>query len=259
MRGIFGKVGQSKQAQQGSRPVTREPYRGRYRVNPDRSVDVWDGHRYVPRTASTTAPEATTAIERERNELDRDNTAVRYGDEFLQFNRRQPTGALWHGHLPGQDPSQPLTLGNPDMQAMVNIQNRFVRGNIREGTSGAGNTGPEQMRIERSGPSVSNEGPANRAIVLNLQIDRDLRAARISAMEEWARDPQHRSLEGFEQWWAANQGRMRSEIQRRYEETNGPVTRQALPNGRQRPNPPQRPANVPENAMWDGRRWVVED
>jgi hypothetical protein len=225
---IFGKGPGSKQSQgaSGGRPMRGEPYRGRYRVNPDRSVDVWNGTRYEPRTSATIAPEAADLLQTERAELAKDNLAVQYADEFLQLNSRDATGAPWHGHLPFQDQNQPLVLGNPNVQSMVNIQNRFVRSNIREGTSGSGNTGPEQTRIERSGPSVSNEGPANRTVALNLQIDRDLRLARISAMEEWARDPQRRSLEGFEQWWGQNQRRLRSDIQRRYEATNGPVNNQ---------------------------------
>ncbi len=172
------------------------------------------------------APEAANLLQTERAELGKDNMAVQYADEFMQLNSQSATGHPWHGHLPFQDPSNPLTYGNANVQAMANIQNRFVRSNIREGTSSAANSGAEQMRLERSGPSVANTGPANRAVSLNLQIDRDLRLARITAMEEWARDPQRRSLEGFEQWWAQNQRRIRSDIQSRYEATNGPVNNQ---------------------------------
>lgn len=260
----------------GARPVTREPYRGRYRVNRQTGErQVWNGTTYVPETASTLAPEAQQLIERERTELDRDNLSVRLGNQFLGLNARQPTGALWHGNLPFQD-GQPITVGDPELQAMANIQNRFVRSQIREGTSGAGNTGPEQARIERSGPSISNSGPANRAAVLNLQIDRDLRAQRLTALEQWVRDPQHRGPEGFEQWWVQNEPRVRGEIQRRYEITNGPTTQQANARGEQMPNPlgsvagsiagrqgralerpPQRPRGVPPEAVWNPqtRRW----
>lgn len=257
----------------GGRPITREPYRGRYRVNRRTGErQVWNGTTYVPETAASLAPEAQALIERERNELDRDNLSVRLGDQFLDLNSRQRTGALWHGNLPFQD-GQPITVGDPELQAMANIQNRFVRSQIREGTSGAGNTGPEQQRIERSGPSVSNSGPANRTAVLNLRIDRDLRAQRLSALEEWVRNPANRGPEGFEQWWVANEPRIRSDIQRRYEITNGPVTQQATEGGlfrggRQRPNPPgsvagsiagragrapPRPPGVPASAQWNPR------
>lgn len=276
-----GKLSGAKQmeGQTDARPLRNEPYRGRYRINPDRSVDVWNGSRYVPRTTASLAPEAQALIERERNELDRDNLSVRLGDQFLDLNSRQRTGALWHGNLPFQD-GQPITVGDPELQAMANIQNRFVRSQIREGTSGAGNTGPEQQRIERSGPSISNSGPANRTAVLNLRIDRDLRAARLSALEDWSRDPQNRGPEGFEQWWVQNEPRIRDSIQRRYEVTNGPVAEQATEGGffrggRQRPNPqgsvagaiagraigglrpPQRPPGVPPEAQWNPqtRRW----
>ena len=262
----------------GARPVTREPYRGRYRVNRRTGErQVWNGSTYVPETASTLAPEAQSLIDRERGELDKENLSVRLANQFLDLNARQPTGALWHGNLPFQD-GQPITVGDPELQAMANIQNRFVRSQIREGTSGAGNTGPEQQRIERSGPSISNSGPANRTSVLNLQIDRDLRAQRLSALERWVRDPRHRGPEGFEQWWTQNQGPIRAQIERGYEATNGPVNEQATPNrwdrpftgGRQRPNPPgsaigaiagragrtgggapPRPRNVPPGAQWN--------
>lgn len=222
------------------RQVSREPFQGRYRTNRRTGErQVWTGSGYAPETAASLAPEAAAALATERNELTRDNDAVRLANQFLELNSQEPTGALWHGHLPWQDPSAPLTYGNPRVQQMQNIQNRFVRANIREGTSGAGNTGPEQMRIERSGPSLSNSGPANRGVALNLQIDRDLRSQRITAMEQWARDPRNRSLEGFEQWWAANAPRIRAGIQQRYEQTNGPVSRQADWLGNQRPNPEQ--------------------
>lgn len=253
------------------RPITRQRYIGpRVRSRSTGAISVWNGTRYVPETAQSLAPEAQEQIARVQTELGTDNQAVRYANEFLQFNRNQATGAPWHGHLPFQDENKPIVFNNPDMQSMVNLQNRFVRGNIQQGTSGAGNTGPEQTRIERSGPSVSNLGPANRAITLNLQIDRDLRARQLSEMQRWARDPRHRSLEGFDQWWAVNQGPIRAQIQRGYEATNGSVTAQADRYNRQRPNPsggiagaiagragarhtPQRPRNVPNHYVWNAR------
>lgn len=240
----------------GPRPLRSEPYRGRYRVNPDRSVDVWNGQRYVPRTAATLAPEAQELITRERNELDRDNLSVRLGNQFLNYNQETPTGSVVR-RIPLLN-ELGLAL-NPGLQQMENIQNRFVRSQIREGTSGAGNTGPEQLRIERSGPSITNSGPANRAIVLGLQIDRDLRAQRLSELERWVRDPRNRGPEGFEQWWSQNEARLRADIQRRYEETNGPLNNQAGLTGSQRANPPRRPAGVPQDAQWDPdrRRWVA--
>lgn len=245
----------------GGRPITREPYRGRYRTNQRTGErQVWDGSRYVPETAATLAPEAQTLIERERNELDRDNLSVRLGEQFLQYNENTPTGSIIR-RIPVLN-EMGLAL-NPGLQQMENIQNRFVRSQIREGTSGAGNTGPEQQRIERSGPNIANSGPANRAIVLGVRIDRDLRAARLSALEQWVRDPQRRGPEGFEQWWVQQEPRIRADIQRRYESTNGPLNNQAtrgglFGGGRQRPNPPARPANVPPDAVWnpDTRRWV---
>lgn len=241
----------------GSRPVTREPYRGRYRINRRTGErQVWNGTTYVPESAGSLAPEAQATIERERGELDRDNLSVRLGNQFLQHNERQPTGSIIR-RIPGL--SEIGLAASPGLQQLENIQNRFVRSQIREGTSGAGNTGPEQLRIERSGPSITNSGPANRAIVLGLQIDRDLRAARLSALEEWARAPGNRNLDGFEQWWITQEPRVREDIQRRYEATNGPIRNQADVFGRQRPNPPQRPQGVPAEAQWDPsrRRWVM--
>lgn len=207
-----------------TRPVNREPYRGRYRTNRRTGErQVWNGSTYVPETAASLAPEALATIERERNELDRDNLSARLGNQFLQQNSRTATGSLAR-RIPVINEIG-LAM-NPGLQQMENIQNRFVRSQIREGTSGAGNTGPEQLRIERSGPNIANSGPANRAIVLGVQIDRDLRAARLSAMEQWARDPRNRSLDGFEQWWVQAEPRIRSDIQQRYEATNGPINNQ---------------------------------
>lgn len=241
----------------GARPVTREPYRGRYRVNRQTGErQVWNGSQYVPETAGSLAPDAQEALSRERSELDRDNLSVRIGNQFLERNTTQPTGSILR-RIPVLN--EIGLAASPGLQELENLQNRYVRSQIREGTSGAGNTGPEQTRIERSGPSITNTGPANRAIVLRAMVDRDLRSERITAMEAWVRDPNNRSLEGFEQWWTQNERRIRSAIQSRYEQTNGPINNQTDAFGRQHQNPPSRPQNVPESAQWDPdrRRWVA--
>jgi hypothetical protein len=150
---------------------------------------------------------------------------------FLQQNSRTPTGSL-EMMLPGNLGA----FNRPDVQSMINIQNRFVRGNIQPGTSGAGNSGAEQIRIERTGPAISNTGPANRAIDMNLRIDRDLRTEQLRAAADWARSGRG-SVEDFNVWWARRSPQMRTAIQRRYEATNGPVNNQAYPWGAQRPNP----------------------
>lgn len=237
-----------------TRPVTREPYRGRYRVNRRTGErQVWNGTTYVPETASTLAPEASNPINRERTELDRLSDASLQGERFLELNQRQPTGSVIR--------SIPLLneLGSvlsPRLRQMENIQNSRVFDYMRGGADGGGisaqaaNTPAEQQRLERTGPTTSNTGPTNRAIVLGIQIDRDLQQERINLMEEWARDPQRRSLEGFEQYWASNAPRLRRQIQQRYEQTNGPLAQQADSLGRQVRAPP-RPRNVPPDAVWN--------
>lgn len=224
-------------AETTTRPVSRVPFRGRYRTDPRTGeTSVWDQNagNYVPLSSSQAAPEFAPILREDRAELAKDNLAYQYGSQFLQLNAREPTGELWHGNLPFQN-GEPFVVGNPRLQAMRNIANRFVRSQVREGTSGTANSGAEQQRIERSGPAVSFTGPANRMIVLNQMIDRDLRVARITALEEWARTPGRRSADGFEQWWTRQAPRVRAQIQRRYEMTNGPVTEQADRFGRQIP------------------------
>lgn len=247
----------------GPRPVTRETYRGRYRTNRRTGErQVWDGNQYVPETAATLAPEASDALGSERSELNRLSDAVAQGNRFLELNSEQATGS-WMRRVPIlSDIGEMLS---PRLQQMDNIQNSRVFDYMRGGAAGGGisaqaaNTPQEQRRLERTGPTTQNTGPANRAIVLDLMIERDLQQQRLDALERWVRDPQHRSAEGFEQWWASNAPAMRQEIQRRYESTNGPISNQADMLGRQRPNPPQRPDGVPAEAQWnpDTRRWVL--
>jgi hypothetical protein len=246
-----------------TRPQTREPYRGRYRTNRRTGErQVWNGSTYVPETAASLAPEASEMLGRERSELDRLSNASLQGQQFLSLNSRQRTGSLVR-RIPGI--SDLATTNNATLQQMENIQNSRVFDYMRGGANGGGisaqaaNTPQEQARLERTGPTIANTGPANRGIVLGIQIDRDLQQARIDAMEQWARDPSRRSLEGFSQWWTQNAPRLRRDIQRRYEQTNGPIDNQAGSDGRQRPNPPPRPRNVPPTAQWDpdAREWVA--
>jgi hypothetical protein len=231
--------------------MTREAVRGRYRINPDRSVDVWDGTRYVPRTSATIAPEAAGLLQPERAELTRLSDASIQGDRFLALNRHQATGSAIRRIPILKDIGEMLF---PDLQEMENIQNSRVFDYMRGGAAGGGisptvaNTPQEQGRLERTGPTISNTGPVNRSIVLSTQIERDLQARRITEMERWARDPQRRSLEGFEQWWTTNAPGIRSSIQRAYESTNGPIGR------RQENTPPQRPRSVPPDYVWDAER-----
>lgn len=244
----------------GARPITREPYRGRYRVNRRTGErHVWNGQQYVPETAGTLAPEAGDPLARERTELDRLSEASIQGQRFLDLNSRQKTGSAIRRIPLLSDLGELLS---PDLQQMQNIQNSRVFDAMRGGANGGGisatavDTEPAQRRLESTGPSVTNTGPVNRAIVLATQIDRDLQRERVNAMEAWARDPQHRSLEGFEQWWSSNAPRLRREIQRRYEQTNGPVAQQSDATGAQIRVPP-RPRGVPADAVWDpsSRTW----
>lgn len=244
----------------GGRPVTREPYRGRYRTNRRTGErQVWNGQQYVPETAGTLAPEAGDPLTRERTELDRLSDASLQGQRFLDLNSRQATGSAVRRVPLLSDLGELLS---PNLQQMENIQNSRVFDYMRGGASGGGisaqaaNTPQEQQRLERTGPTISNPGPVNRAIVLGVQIDRDLQRERVNAMEAWARDPQHRSLEGFEQWWSSNAPRLRRQIQQRYEQTNGPVAQQSDSTGAQVRVPP-RPQGVPADAVWDpsSRTW----
>lgn len=265
------------------RPITRQPYIGpRTRSRSTGTIYVWNGTHYEPETASTLAPEAAQLIARERTELDRLSDAALQGEQFLDLNSRQRTGSVFR-RIPVLNDL--LQTNNQSLQRMDNIQNSRVFDYMRGGADGGGisaqaaNTPQEQQRLERTGPTIQNTGPANRGIVLNIMVDRDLQRARIDAMEEWARDPRRRSLEGFQQYWTQNSPRIRAQIQRRYELTNGPLNDQATEGGlfrggRQRPNPkppwqqrgvppgavgrmgiplaqPPRPPNVPGEAVFD--------
>lgn len=218
----------------GQRLAPRPRVTERWREGPNGiEHQVWSNQegRFINATPSNIAPEYASRLVDISRDLDTDVEATRFSNMFLEQNTRTPTGGL-ETMLPGNVGA----FNRPDMQSMINIQNRFVRGNIQPGTSGAGNSGAEQMRIERSGPSVTNTGPANRAIDMNLRIDRDLRTEQLRAASEWARSGRG-SVEDFNVWWARRSPQRRAEIQQRYEAENGPVNRQAYPWGAQRPNP----------------------
>jgi hypothetical protein len=218
----------------GQRLTQRPRVTERWREGPNGiEHQVWSNEqgRFIEATPSNIAPEYASLLADISKDLDTDVEATRFSNMFLQQNSRTPTGSL-EMMLPGNLGA----FNRPDVQSMINIQNRFVRGNIQPGTSGAGNSGAEQIRIERTGPAISNTGPANRAIDMNLRIDRDLRTEQLRAAADWARSGRG-SVEDFNVWWARRSPQMRTAIQRRYEATNGPVNNQAYPWGAQRPNP----------------------
>ena len=223
-----------------TRPLNRRPYRGNYYVAPDGSVEVWNGTQYVPRTTATLAPEALQPIERERDRLRQINEAASLGSQFLALNSQEPTGSVVQG-TPGL--SALAGFNNPRVQQMQNIQDSRVFDYMRGGAAGGGisptvaNTPQEQARLERVGPTIANLGPTNRSIVLRTQIDRDLQMQRLIAMEEWARNPRNRGLDGFEQYWTREGPRLRARIQQNYETINGPLNNQATRWGEQRRNP----------------------
>ena len=219
------------------RPATRERYQGRYRINPDRSVDVWDGQQYVPRTTATLGPDAQSALDGARSDLGRLGEAYTRGQDFLSLNSRQTTGGPL-SRIPVLN-----TFLNPAMSEMERIQNERVFNQIAGEGGGrpiagtAIDTERAMGRLESTGPRITNTGPANRTAVLRLAIQRDLAIERLDAMEAWVRDPRNRSIEGFAQHWARVGPQRRAAVQRRYEQTNGPIDQQADGYGRQRPNP----------------------
>lgn len=237
----------------GGRPITREPYRGRYRTNRRTGErQVWNGSRYVPESAATLAPEAADQLQSERSRLATSTRNANLGQQFLRHNQRQQTGG-WVESIPGLN-----TLGRPDAQAMQGLTSQMLRENIQPGTSGTLNSEREMQLALAQYPSLQTAGPINRTRVLRLQIERDLQAARVNALEQYARS--RRNVDGFEQWWSAQAPNVRASIEARYAATNGPVDEQFDPRtGAQRPNPPPRPTSVPPEAQWDPdrRRWVL--
>jgi hypothetical protein len=227
----------SKQMQPGQRPVMGEPNRGRYRINPDGSVDQWDGSGYSPRSSATMAPDAQTALEGARSDLSRYGQAYSRGQDFLRLNSRQSTGGAL-SRVPVLN-----TFLNSSMSEMERIQNDRVfsqiagEGGARPIAGTAIDTERAMGRLESTGPRISAPGPANRTAVLRLAVERDLAVERLTAMEDWVRDPSNRSIEGFAQYWTREGPRRRAAIQQRYEAQNGPVDQQDYAWGAQRPNP----------------------
>lgn len=214
------------------RQLSRQPYRGPIRVRrSDGRRERWvEGHGYVPESASVLAPEAQDAISAARSRVQQATGNASLGHQFLQHNSRQPSGG-WVERLPlGMN-----TIGRPDSQAMEGLTSQMLRSNIQPGTSGTMNSEKEMALALAQYPSLQTSGPVNRTRVLRLNIDRDIAAARLQALETYAR--QRGNVDGFEQTWAQTEPQLRASIEARYASTNGPIDQQADQYGRQRPNP----------------------
>lgn len=236
------------------RQLSRTPYRGPVRVRrSDGRVERWvEGRGYVPDSAAIVAPEARELLERERGRLAQTTRNADQAQQFLRHNARQPTGGILDILPPGL-----RGFNRPGTQAMQGITSQMLRENIQPGTSGTLNSIPEMDLALQQYPSVNASGPINRTRALRLQIERDVQNARVSAAEAYARE--HGNIDGFEQQWSAFVPQLRTRLESRYAATNGPISEQSMPDGRQRPNPqPQRPPNVPADARWDAQRqrWV---
>lgn len=226
------------------RQLSRTPYRGPVRVRrSDGRVERWvEGRGYVPDSAAIVAPEARELLERERGRLAQTTRNADQAQQFLRHNAQQETGG-WVELLPfGLN-----ALGRPNTQAMQGLTSQMLRENIQPGTSGTMNSEREMDLALQQYPSINASGPTNRTRALRLQIERDVQNARVSAAEAYARE--HGNIDGFEQQWSAFVPQLRTRLESRYAETNGPISEQARPDGTQRPNPP------PRGSVIDGYRF----
>lgn len=223
----------------GARPLRGEPYRGRYRVNPDRTVDVWNGTQYVPRDSLAALPsqEDRRQLADARPLLGIARQNARLADRFIDTNQEVGTGG-WLG-LP-----VPAELQSAGRQRLEGYTNQMVRANIREGTSGTMNSIIEQMLARQQYPTTNTYGETNVDRALQMAVDEQEIMTMIEEAERWARE--HRGLQGFDVHWTRNRSRqVRAEAERRIREDS---TRPYRPRGSsQRTEAP--PAGI------DAREW----
>lgn len=217
----------------GARPLRGEPYRGRYRINPDRTVDVWNGSMYVDRNslAALPATEDRQQLAQARPLLGVARQNARLADRFIDENQQTGTGGLLGLPVPSQ-------LQSAGRQRLEGYTNQMVRANIREGTSGTMNSIIEQMLARQQYPTTDTYGETNVDRALQMAVDEAEIAQMLSEAERWARD--NRGLQGFDVHWTQNRSRqVRAEAERR------------IRNDRTRPYRPRRPRGVPETAQWN--------
>lgn len=216
------------------RPVNNEPYRGRYWQDSNGSWHIWTGpNGYRPFSLATYAPEAAGPIQEQLDRLGRFQQATELGEEFLRLNSVRGTGGIQH--IIRNNPWR--TFNDFPTQRMDQIAQNRVWDFINAAGIGARQTDTptEQVRIERTGPTIDQIGPANRASILAVNVERDVQLERIDRMRDWAM--RNRNLDEFDEWWTRNVRGIRARHRRRWEATNGPIENQSYYWGRQRPNP----------------------
>jgi len=170
-----------------------------------RSGKAWivQGGRPMPYDPS--APRAETGKERDAvaAKLGVWTERAQRGADFLQYNQRRGTGGMLDSDIV---PS----WGQPDKQNMVRLQNQMVQDSLKPGMAQTMNTPQEQAALKATLTTVNNDGPVNVAAVRDARIYRDLTAARLRALDDWAK--RGVGLQGFESYWMPQEAQLREAL-----------------------------------------------
>lgn len=231
----------------GSRPVTREPYRGARRRNRRTGeVQVWDGTRYVPEgSAALLTPSEQEQLSTARAAANQSAAMLPDLSRFEELNRTQPTGAIWDrvGNWLGLPPLAPDT----EADEMRSITDRLAP-RMRQPGSGASSDRDVAMFVSGL-PNIARGGPANSNIISgirrNVRRDQDY-----AAYLEWY-GQQNRTLNGAQEGWNEylQTPAARRRPWREHFGAGAPARRATTP---------RRPPGVPPTAQWDAarQRWV---
>lgn len=197
-------TGPAPQPQQTQRP---EPQLGERRTMRDGRDVVYDGQgwRLVisgPGTA-TGQPRRLSSTDADflRDQRDAANAAegaARAADQFLEINRRQPTGGIQRS-LPLA--TQVESTWNEDIAALQALNNRMAPG-LRQPGSGA-MSDKDLAIFQRSIPNPDFPGPTNELLAGTIRFNANRQSAYITFLENWAE--RNGNLMGAQEAWNAMQ------------------------------------------------------
>ncbi len=197
-------TGPAPQPQQTQRP---EPQLGERRTMRDGRDVVYDGQgwRLVISGPGTTTGQprrlSSTDADFLRDQRDAANAAegaARAADQFLDINRRQPTGGIQRS-LPLA--TQIESTWNPDIAALQALNNRMAPG-LRQPGSGA-MSDKDLSIFQRSIPNPDFPGPTNELLAGTIRFNANRQSAYITFLENWAE--RNGNLMGAQEAWNAMQ------------------------------------------------------
>lgn len=178
----------------GRRVIWQEPPSGR-------------GGRFVEMSPATADAASRSALENEREMLNKLRETSTYAADFIEHNRERGTGGF------GEDSLFPR-WGQPHRQAMEGLSAQMVRSNIRPGQATTMNSNAEQMMAMRTYPTPEAHGDVNAERAVRVLVNRDVQIELVRRMEAWL--SQHPSINGFQEEWRRVEPELRRAVTARH-------------------------------------------